>query len=41
MSELMMKVTKQLNSLEVMRKENEKRIKGGLREGHNVDERID
>ena len=41
MNELMMKVTEQLNSLEVMRKENEKRIKGGLREGHNVDERID
>ena len=41
MNELMMRVMEQLNSQEMMRKESEKRIKGGSREGHNVDERID
>ena len=41
MNELMMKVTEQLNSLEVMRKETEKRIKGESKGGRNEDERID
>ena len=41
MNELMMRMMEQLNSLEMMRKDNERRIKGGSREGHNVDERID
>ena len=41
MNELMMRVTEQLNSLEVMRKETEKRIKGESKGGRNEDERID
>ena len=41
MNELMMKVTEQLNSLEVMRKETEKRIKGESKGGRNKDKRID
>ena len=41
MNELMMRVTEQLNSLEVMRKETERRIKGESKEGQNKDERID
>ena len=41
MNKLMMKVTEQLNSLEVMRKETEKRIKGESKGGRNEDKRID
>ena len=41
MNELMMRVTEQLNSLELMRKETERRIKGESKGGHNKDERID
>ena len=38
MHELMMRVTDQLNALEIMRKE---KIKGETKDGHNTDERID
>ena len=41
MNELMMRVTEQLNSLEQMRKETEKKLKVEQREGRNTDERID
>ena len=37
----MMRVTEQLNSLELMCKEMEKKLKGEQQEGHGVDERID
>ena len=41
MNELMMRVTEQLNSLEMMRKEMERKMKGESKEGHNEDKRID
>ena len=41
MNELMMRVTEQLNSLEQMRKETEKKLKVEKQEGHGADERID
>ena len=41
MNELMMRVTDQLNTLDLMRKETERRIKGEPKEGHSTDERID
>ena len=40
MNDLMMRVTEQLNSLERMRKDTEKKWKGKQRDGHSVDERI-
>ena len=41
MNELMMRVTDQLNTLELMRKETERRINGEPKESHSMDERID
>ena len=41
MNELMMRVTEKLNSLELMCKEMEKKLKGEQQEGRGVDERID
>ena len=41
MNELMMKVTEQLNSLELMRRETERKIKGESKSGCGKDERID
>ena len=41
MNELMMRVTDQLNTLDLMRKETERRIRGEPREGRSTDERID
>ena len=41
MNELMMRVTEQLNALELMHKEMEKKLKGEQQEGCGVDERID
>ena len=41
MNELMMRVTDHLNTLEIMRKEMERRIKGEPNEGRSTDERID
>ena len=41
MNELMMRVTDKLNTLELMRKETERRMIGEPKEGHGTDERID
>ena len=41
MNELKMRVTEQLDSMELMCKEMEKKLKGEEQEGHGVDERID
>ena len=41
MNELMMRVTDQLNTLDLMRKETERRMNGEPKEGHSTDERID
>ena len=41
MNELMMRVTEQLNSLEQVRKETEKKLRVEQHEGHSADERID
>ena len=41
MNDLMMRVTEQLNSLEQIRKETEKKLKVEQQEGRNADERID
>ena len=41
MNELMMRVTDQLNTLELMTKETEGRMKGQPKESHGTDERID
>ena len=41
MNELMMRVTDQLNTLDLMRKETERRMKGESKEGRSTDERID
>ena len=41
MNELMMRVPEQLNSLELMRKDTEKKIRGEPKDGHNIHERID
>ena len=41
MNELMMRVTDQLNTLDLMRKETERRIKEEPKEGRSTDERID
>ena len=40
MNELMMRVTEQLNSLELMQNDTEKKIKGDSKGGRSVDERI-
>ena len=41
MNELMMRVTEQLNSLELLRKDTERKMKGDSKEGCREDERID
>ena len=41
MNELMMRVTEQLNSLELIQEDTEKEIRGDSKDGHSVDERID
>ena len=41
MHELMMRVTDQLNSTEILRRETEKKMKGEKKDNHGTDERID
>ena len=41
MHELMMRVTDQLNTMEILRRETEKKMKGEKKDNHGTDKRID